>query len=38
MGSRGSVIPKFKEQAQKGMKERYRKGPDRKIDKGKRRR
>ena len=30
--------PYMKEQAQKGMKERYRKGPDRKIDKGKRRR
>ena len=33
-----SFEPYMKEQAQKGMKERYRKGPDRKIDKGKRRR
>ena len=33
-----SFEPYMKQEAQKGMKERYRKGPDRMIDKGKRRR
>lgn len=33
-----SFEPYMKQEAQKGMKERYRKGPDRMMDKGKRRR
>ena len=33
-----SFEPYMKQEAQKGMKERYRKGPDRLMDKGKRRR
>ena len=33
-----SFDPYMKQEAQKGMKERYRKGPDRMMDKGKRRR
>ena len=33
-----SFEPYIKQEAQKGMKERYRKGPDRMMDKGKRRR